>query len=67
MLEDVDEEDDRLMKALAVGGDQLDLALGRANLFARFIACGAISQYNAKEKKGPKVSRDDTCIVIEYD
>ncbi|KAK4447750.1 hypothetical protein QBC34DRAFT_426989 [Podospora aff. communis PSN243] len=37
-----------------VGGEQLDMALGRANLFARFIACGEISQYNAKEKKGPK-------------
>ncbi|KAK0611474.1 hypothetical protein B0T14DRAFT_328827 [Immersiella caudata] len=37
-----------------VGGEQLELALARANLFARFIACGAISQYNTKEKRGPK-------------
>ncbi|KAK0649358.1 hypothetical protein B0T16DRAFT_325146 [Cercophora newfieldiana] len=36
-----------------VGGEQLDLALARANMFSRFVICGGISQYNAKEKKGP--------------
>ncbi|KAK5661782.1 hypothetical protein OQA88_9883 [Cercophora sp. LCS_1] len=37
-----------------VGGEQLDLALARANKFARFVICGGISQYNEVEKKGPK-------------
>jgi NADPH-dependent curcumin reductase CurA len=39
-----------------VGGEQLDMALARANKNARFVICGGISQYNEKEKKGPKVS-----------
>jgi NADPH-dependent curcumin reductase CurA len=38
-----------------VGGEQLDMALARANKFARFVECGMISQYNAKEAVGPKV------------
>ncbi|KAK3937155.1 hypothetical protein QBC46DRAFT_268177 [Diplogelasinospora grovesii] len=38
-----------------VGGEQLDMALGRANKFARFVMCGGISQYNAETKQGPKV------------
>jgi NADPH-dependent curcumin reductase CurA len=37
-----------------VGGEVLDLALGRAKEHARFVMCGGISQYNAKEVKGPK-------------
>lgn len=37
-----------------VGGEILDLALSRAKPHARFVICGAISQYNAKEAKGPK-------------
>ena len=37
-----------------VGGEILDLALSRAKAHARFVICGAISQYNAKEAKGPK-------------
>ncbi|KAH9204001.1 hypothetical protein DL95DRAFT_471875 [Leptodontidium sp. 2 PMI_412] len=37
-----------------VGGDILDLALSRANLKARFIVCGAISQYNAASPQGIK-------------
>lgn len=37
-----------------VGGEILDLALSRAKEHARFVICGAISQYNAKEPKGPK-------------
>lgn len=37
-----------------VGGEVLDLALARAKPFSRFVICGAISQYNAKEKVGPK-------------
>ncbi|KAL2134345.1 hypothetical protein VTI74DRAFT_400 [Chaetomium olivicolor] len=36
-----------------VGGEQLDMAMGRANPFARFVMCGAISQYNAESKSGP--------------
>ena len=38
-----------------VGGEQLDLALGRANKFARFVECGMISQYNGEETGAPKV------------
>ncbi|KAK3317882.1 hypothetical protein B0T19DRAFT_300921 [Cercophora scortea] len=37
-----------------VGGEQLDIALGRPNKFARFVMCGAISQYNEQNKQGPK-------------
>lgn len=37
-----------------VGGEQLDMALARANKGARFVMCGGISQYNAKDKQGPK-------------
>lgn len=44
-----------------VGGDQLDLALGRANKFARFVECGMISQYNSKEVEGPKVCFCSLC------
>ncbi|KAH6615563.1 hypothetical protein B0J18DRAFT_283201 [Chaetomium sp. MPI-SDFR-AT-0129] len=36
-----------------VGGEQLDMALGRANTFSRFVMCGGISQYNATTKSGP--------------
>ncbi|KAH8903336.1 zinc-binding dehydrogenase [Coniochaeta sp. PMI_546] len=41
-----------------VGGEQLDLALGRANKFARFVECGMISSYNSKEVEGPKNIRN---------
>jgi NADPH-dependent curcumin reductase CurA len=37
-----------------VGGEQLDLALSRANTFARFVMCGGISQYNAEKPQGPR-------------
>ena len=37
-----------------VGGEVLDLALARAKAHARFVICGAISQYNTKDVKGPK-------------
>lgn len=37
-----------------VGGDILDLALSRAKPHSRFVMCGAISQYNSVEPKGPK-------------
>lgn len=37
-----------------VGGEQLEMALVRANTHARFPICGGISQYNQKEKLGPK-------------
>jgi hypothetical protein len=37
-----------------VGGDILDAVLGRINMKARIVICGAISQYNATEAvKGP--------------
>lgn len=37
-----------------VGGDILDMALGHANVHARFVMCGGISQYNSADPKGPK-------------
>lgn len=37
-----------------VGGDILDMALSRANKNARFVMCGAISQYNSTDPKGPR-------------
>lgn len=37
-----------------VGGEILDLCLARAKKNARFVICGAISQYNSKDVKGPK-------------
>lgn len=37
-----------------VGGEILDLALSRAKSHSRFVICGAISQYNSREPKGPK-------------
>ncbi|EPE05097.1 nadp-dependent leukotriene b4 12-hydroxydehydrogenase [Ophiostoma piceae UAMH 11346] len=37
-----------------VGGEILDLALGRANTHARFVMCGGISQYNSASVQGPK-------------
>ncbi|KAK3385039.1 hypothetical protein B0H63DRAFT_394799 [Podospora didyma] len=41
-------------KGFLVGGEQLELALGRANKFARFVMCGGISQYNQEVMQGPK-------------
>lgn len=38
-----------------VGGEILDMALGRAKPFARFVMCGAISDYNKKQVQGLKV------------
>jgi NADPH-dependent curcumin reductase CurA len=46
-----------LTTSRVVGGEILDMALARANKFARFVMCGGISQYNAKEVVGPKVRR----------
>ncbi|KAH7068497.1 hypothetical protein FB567DRAFT_541187 [Paraphoma chrysanthemicola] len=37
-----------------VGGEILDLALSRAKPFARFVQCGAISEYNSKKPQGLK-------------
>ncbi|PSR81357.1 hypothetical protein BD289DRAFT_393584 [Coniella lustricola] len=37
-----------------VGGDILDMALARAAKNARFVMCGAISQYNSTDPKGPR-------------
>ncbi|KAF9699440.1 hypothetical protein EKO04_002664 [Ascochyta lentis] len=36
-----------------VGGEILDMALARAKPFARFVMCGAISEYNKKKPQGP--------------
>jgi NADPH-dependent curcumin reductase CurA len=36
-----------------VGGDILEAVLGRANRGARFVICGAISQYNSARPQGP--------------
>ena len=36
-----------------VGGEILDAALARLDRHARVVICGAISQYNASEMKGP--------------
>lgn len=36
-----------------VGGDILDMVLRRINQNARIVLCGAISQYNATQPKGP--------------
>ena len=40
-----------------VGGDILDTVLGRINMHARIVICGAISQYNATEATPARVSR----------
>ncbi|KAF2847571.1 NADP-dependent leukotriene B4 12-hydroxydehydrogenase [Plenodomus tracheiphilus IPT5] len=37
-----------------VGGEILDIALSRAKPFARFVMCGAISEYNKSKPQGPK-------------
>ncbi|CBX95819.1 hypothetical protein IAQ61_004654 [Plenodomus lingam] len=37
-----------------VGGEILDLALSRAKPFARFVMCGAISEYNKSKPQGLK-------------
>ncbi|KAL6251806.1 hypothetical protein RBB50_002016 [Rhinocladiella similis] len=37
-----------------VGGEVLDMALGRAKPHARFVMCGGISQYNTSNPQGPK-------------
>ncbi|MCJ1247288.1 hypothetical protein MMC30_004502 [Trapelia coarctata] len=37
-----------------VGGEILDAALSRAAQHARFVICGAISQYNSSKPEGPK-------------
>jgi len=39
---------------MAVGGEILDLALSRAKPFARFVQCGAISEYNSAKPQGLK-------------
>lgn len=39
-----------------VGGEILDMAMGRAATFSRFVMCGAISQYNSETKAGPSAN-----------
>jgi NADPH-dependent curcumin reductase CurA len=58
-----------------VGGEILDMALGRAKQHARFVICGGISQYNSRGSWGPKnylmiVSmriRMEGFIVMDYE
>jgi len=47
-----------------VGGEILDLALSRAKPFARFVMCGAISEYNKKKPQGPKVRQTSQVVVM---
>lgn len=47
-----------------VGGEILDLALSRAKPFARFVMCGAISEYNKKKPQGPKVCQTSQIVVM---
>jgi NADPH-dependent curcumin reductase CurA len=57
-----------------VGGEILDLALSRAAMRARFVMCGAISQYNAEKREGPRNlsaiivlrARLEGFIVLDY-
>ncbi len=57
-----------------VGGPILDAALSQLALFGRVVLCGAISQYNATEPKGPpgylnliaKRGRMEGFIVLDY-
>lgn len=44
-----------MLTVWTVGGEILDLALSRAKPFARFVQCGAISEYNSKKPEGLKV------------
>lgn len=37
-----------------VGGEILDMALGQAKPFSRFVECGVISQYNKAAPEGPR-------------
>jgi NADPH-dependent curcumin reductase CurA len=57
-----------------VGGDVLDAALGRLARGARVVICGAVSQYNASEMKGPsnymallvRRARMEGFVVFDY-
>lgn len=46
--------DNQALMTFVVGGEILDLALARAKPHARFVMCGAISQYNSGKPQGPK-------------
>lgn len=50
-----------------VGGDILNLALGRAKPHARFVMCGAISQYNTKDATGPANIRNVISMRIRME
>jgi NADPH-dependent curcumin reductase CurA len=57
-----------------VGGEILDAVLGRLAMHARVVICGAISQYNAAESRGPanymallvRRSRMEGFLVFDY-
>jgi NADPH-dependent curcumin reductase CurA len=57
-----------------VGGEILDIALTQINMKARIVICGAISQYNTKNFKGPSNyyrllanrARMEGFVVIDY-
>jgi NADPH-dependent curcumin reductase CurA len=57
-----------------VGGEILDIALTHINMKARIVICGAISQYNTKNFKGPSNyyrilanrARMEGFVVIDY-
>ena len=43
-----------MLTILIVGGEILEAALTRAKPHSRFVMCGAISQYNNSEPRGPR-------------
>lgn len=47
-----------------VGGEILEAALSRAKIHSRFVICGAISQYNDPNPKGPRVSAEISFLVL---
>lgn len=49
-----------------VGGEILDMALARAKPFARFVQCGAISEYNKKKTSGLTVSHLFSTCILSY-
>ncbi|PKS07153.1 hypothetical protein jhhlp_005753 [Lomentospora prolificans] len=46
-----------------VGGEILDMALGQAKPFSRFVMCGGISQYNTTNVQGPKIFQNILNVI----